>query len=82
MLRKITKHFNYDIILPILILVFVLGILFFMTYKPIKVRIGEQLQSVHPEELDESIKWDVNRRKAELKKERIRRKFMDRGVYD
>jgi len=89
---KNSFNLNYDIVLPILLLVCVIGILFFITYKPIKISLADQLQTVHPErsrDPDDKThfasgqeRWDINRRKAELKKERSRRRFIDKGVYD
>ena len=85
-------NLNYDIVLPILFLVFVIGILFFITYKRYRISLADQLQTVHPERSRDSDdktrfasgqeRWDINRRKAEMKKEKQRRRFMDKGVYD
>ena len=85
-------NFDYDIILPILLLVFVIGILFLITYKPFRLSLADQLQTVHTEKSRDpddkthfasgQERWDINRRKAEMKKERSRRRFMDKGVYD
>ena len=85
-------NLNYDIVLPIVFLVFIIGILFFITYKPIKISLADQLQTVHTErsrDPDDKThfasgqeRWDVKRRRIELKKEKQRRRFMDKGVYD
>ena len=90
--NKLNINLNYDIVLPILFLVFVIGILFFITYKRVRISLADQLQTVHPErsrDPDDKThfasgkeRWDINRRKAELKKEKSRRRFMDKGVYD
>ena len=89
--NKLNINLNYDIVLPILFLVFVIGILFFITYKRVRISLADQLQTVHPERSRDSDdthfasgqeRWDINRRKAELKKEKSRRRFMDKGVYD
>ena len=85
-------NLNYDIVLPIVFLVFIIGILFFITYKRYRISLADQLQTVHPERSRDSDdkthfasgqeRWDINRRKAEMKKEKQRRRFMDKGVYD
>jgi len=90
--KKINIKLNYDIVLPILLLVFVIGILFFIIYNPLKLSLADQLQTVHPERSRDpddkthfasgQARWDVKRRRIELKKEKQRRRFMDKGVYD
>ena len=91
-MKNITNKFNlnYYIVLPILFLVFVIGILFFITFKPVRINMADKLQTVHTNinKNDKTYfasglkRWDINKRTKELNKERYRRKFMNKGVYD
>ena len=88
--KSFKNNLNFNMVLPILLLVFVIGILFFITYKPVRINIADQLQTVHTDlRKDDKThfasglkRWDINKRKEEMKKEKSRRRFMNKGVYD
>ena len=89
-LKSFKFNLNYVIILPLLLLVFVMSILFFITFKPVKINMADQLQTVNTNinKNDKTYfasglkRWNINKRRKELNKEMMRRKFMNKGVYD